>query len=561
MNLAYRYRGRSGVMSERGRSRVALATNTLREATFFRGTLADPLPLREGLGALHEVVVSDFRYHPKDRLAFKAWLEEQDRKFLRGLGLTRAEVRHRYGELEARLAELDASRLARMRPFFDARREYFEYAYQHQYELAFVLDPVVTIHPDELCFEAFSKDESSYARLATRYDVFRKVEAFECGTTNIDFSTGLHDQFDRMRTYRETAFDVDAGGFAATTGDVTHVEKKIEMPDSWVMGFLQVQSVMTMALVKLPVAPVDLFNVCRELRRRRARRSPRALRWELVPGERVRVVLEPWEKVIELSASAIWQGVKAQTIRTWGRDRLRTIARLLPIARTVDVYLAGFGMPSIYVLDLGNVIFTLALSGWTDNDWCSDAGKFDLLARRREVTADELAKVREELTHCRSGSPAALALATGLPLKTTQSALGYLCQVGQGMYDLGSGVFRHRELFLEPFEVKNVALLDKASESAEAKAARAIVESGEVRIIARRPVKDGFKVSGSARGAASGRMRPLIHVDRFGQLVTASCTCPRYHASKLTKGPCEHILALRLAHMKRVAEEGGAREE
>jgi len=64
-----------------------------------------------------------------------------------------------------------------------------------------------------------------------------------------------------------------------------------------------------------------------------------------------------------------FDGPKPLSVRTWGRDRLRTLARLLPLCRSVDVYLAGYGLPSVYVLDLGLVVFTLALSGWTDNDW------------------------------------------------------------------------------------------------------------------------------------------------------------------------------------------------
>jgi len=59
--------------------------HTLREATFLRGTLAQPLLFREALAALYDVVVSDFKYRPRDRSPFFAWLEEQDRQFLANL--------------------------------------------------------------------------------------------------------------------------------------------------------------------------------------------------------------------------------------------------------------------------------------------------------------------------------------------------------------------------------------------------------------------------------------------------------------------------------------------
>ena len=43
-------------------------------------------------------------------------------------------------------------------------------------------------------------------------------------------------------------------------------------------------------------------------------------------------------------------------------------------------------MPSFYVADLGEMSFTLGLSGWTTNNW-SEVGNFDLLAPRAEVDA------------------------------------------------------------------------------------------------------------------------------------------------------------------------------
>src|SRR5262249_3703165 len=149
-----------------------------------------------------------------------------------------------------------------------------------------LLDPVITVHPDELFFEAFSKDESTYARLGARYDVFERIDAFQCGTTNIDFSAKLAQDMDRIRSYRKTEFDIAAGGLEVKVGHLAaHKEKKIDLPDSWVNGFLQVQSTMAMGLTKLRVATIDMFNVIRFLRLHKAKKSPRALRYELVPGK------------------------------------------------------------------------------------------------------------------------------------------------------------------------------------------------------------------------------------------------------------------------------------
>src|SRR5262249_37080014 len=161
-------------------------------------------------------------------------------------------------QLEARLAELNAARTERLRPFYRARTDYFNYVYESAYERQYLFDPVVTVHDDEVSFEAFSRDESTYARLAAKYELFDDGKDFQCGTTNIDFSAKLHGELERMRKYRRTRFDVEPSGFTVTTdGEEGHKEKKIDLPDSWVMGFLQVHSTMSLGLTRFHMAPVD----------------------------------------------------------------------------------------------------------------------------------------------------------------------------------------------------------------------------------------------------------------------------------------------------------------
>ncbi len=557
-----RYAGRSAITSTLSKSRVQFATNTLRESAFFEGTLGQPLTFRDALAALYRVVVSDHKYRPRDRVEFKAWLEKQDREFLASLGVRSAEAKQKLERLEARRAELEASRRDRLAPFYRARRRYFEYAYYNEYEQYLILDPVITVHPDEVSFEAFSKDESTYARLSAKYPLFEEVREFSCGTTNIDFSLRLHHELERMRSYRRTRFEINASGFsvghASSDGqsEAGHREKKIDLPESWLNGFLQVHGVMSLGMTQLSLAPADLFNICRSLRRRKAKSSPRSLRYEFEPGKRPYAVLEPWEQIIPLTGAGIYEGPKPDSVRTWGRDRLQVLARMLPMARRIDVYLAGYGLPSFYVLDLGRVTFTLGLSGWTDNDWTGAVG-FDLLTRQQEVSASELITIYESLREHRFGSEKELALRTGLPRETCRSAASHLCGAGRAMVDLVSGAYRHRDLFSSPFTLKEAqkAVSQEAQDqNPDAKAARLIFEKGDARMIARRPVSTGYKLSGSVKGSDGQRVRPLLSVDFDSKILEATCTCSKYKHSKLTQGPCEHMLALRLIHMQLLEE-------
>jgi hypothetical protein len=558
MKMETQYTGKSGVESGLQASRVGFATNLLRQATYFQGEVARPLVLREALGALHGVVVSDLRYQPKDRLAFRAWLAEQDRQFLRGLQARSADAKAQLERVEAELEKLNARREERRRPFVAARTRYASYVFQNEVELQFLYDPVVTVHPDEVFFEAFSKDESSYARVGARRALFAGVDGLTCGTTNIDFSAALARQLDRMRSYRRTRLDVAPGGVDVTVDGEVHKEKKIELPETWVQGFHQVQSTMTMSLTSFDVTPLDLMNLLKALRRRKARTSPRALRFELIAGKRIRAVLEPWETPIELSTT--WRGEKDVVVRTWGRDRYHVLARLLPVARGARIHLAGLGLPSIIDVDLGDLSFTLALSGWTDNDWASGA-KFDLLTRRLDGTSSELLVVYAALQSARLATDVEVAQRTGLSIEKARSALSYLCQVGRAMFDLHASAYRHRDLFFDAFTAQQAeAAVSVVLEQNNPRAtiARAIFESDNVRIIARRPVSTGFKLSGSVLGPKGERVRPQLHVDGEGKIIEGSCTCAHHASHQLTQGPCEHLLALRLAHMRVVEQSDDA---
>src|SRR6185436_8979527 len=201
-----------------------------------------------------DVVVSDLRFKAKDKTAYKEWAAKQEIIDWDEIARQRAGNAGQLSALQAELTDLQKRSSQRMQPFYRARQKYFDWLYQKDRDTWFVLDPVITVHPDEIFFECFSQDESSYGRLGASYEVFQNVGTFACGTTNIDYSAALYDEFQKIRSYKTTKFLVDPSGFEVkTTGESEFKEVKIDLPDSWVRGFLQVNSAMT-----LPAHSFDL---------------------------------------------------------------------------------------------------------------------------------------------------------------------------------------------------------------------------------------------------------------------------------------------------------------
>jgi len=113
----YRYAGSSQVSESNAGSALSFVPDLLRPPTFFRGAVRDTLAFRETLSALHDVVVSDLRFKPKDRTNYLAWRAQQQDVDLIAVARDRAKIGEEIAELRAELAK--SAYLARVEGVFD----------------------------------------------------------------------------------------------------------------------------------------------------------------------------------------------------------------------------------------------------------------------------------------------------------------------------------------------------------------------------------------------------------------------------------------------------------
>ena len=541
MLFDYAYRGSSSVESSSSSTQMSFVPDAKREPTFFVAELRQKLEFREAISALHDVVVSDLRFKPKDKTAYKEWAAEREEIDWQEVAARREEVGGKIKVLQDELTDLRSRQSSRWKPFYEARQKYYSYLYKKSIDLWFILDPVITVHPDEVFFECFSEDESSYGRLGAKYEVFENIKDFACGTTNIDYSAALYDEFQKIRTYKTTKFEIDPSGFEVqTTNEDSFKEVKIDLPDSWVRGFLQVSSAMSLPTVSFDLHPLDIHNICTILRRHKEKASPRGMRYILKPNEPVKIIFEPWNFEITCARTR-FEGTESQEIRVWGRRRLLILERLISVAKKFTVHLLGTGLPSFYIADLGDLNFTLGLSGWTANDW-SSAGNFDLLAPRADVDTFTKRRVFDGLKETWFEKPEKLARKLDLDQATVLGALSAYAQAGRAIYDLEKGVYRVRELSRDPLPMDKLRFANEREESAT----RFLVQKA-VTISSRETKQDGFL---ELKGAVNDKEKIYecsLFIDRDERMRNATCNCNFFLQNKLFKGPCEHILALRMA--------------
>jgi hypothetical protein len=262
------------------------------------------------------------------------------------------------------------------------------------------------------------------------------------------------------------------------------------------------------------------------------------MRYVLTPGQPVKIVFEPWGIEVVCRRSE-YHGKDKEDIRVWGRRRLHILERLVPIANKFTVHLLGQGLPSFYVADLGDMTFTLGLSGWTANDW-STSGNFDLLAPRADVDDFTKRRVFEALKEKWLDTPDALGARIGLPRAAVLGALGQWTQAGRAMFDLAKGVYRVRELTREPLPMDKLRFSNPREEAAT----RLLRGNGVSSTM--RPMSDGgMELSGTVKDR-SHTHRVSLTIDADARMTRGECDCNYFKQNKLFKGPCEHLLALRM---------------
>lgn len=545
-------------LTDSGDLRLSVATELSRPGVSLDAQVKDSLAYARVMLALYEVVSSDLRTKQKDYTAYQKWvqeryLEELDSSMgaqlrrLPGLTQRRTVLKNRINEIAKEARPFESS--LETAEFFNARKKYYNWLWDHDKDAWMILDPVVSVHPDCVVFEVFSIDESSYGRVTVPMDKLDTFGEVAFGTTNVDYSRALANEIRRVRSYRPAFLSVNAGGVSVATGAGERLEKKIDLPPTWVRGFLQVQSAATFPGTNVTLSGSTVAEVLSALRRQREDAGPRSLKFVLEPGKKPTIIIEPWNITIAEPTHVFTEDFTGE-IRIWGRRRLLSLENLLPYAEKVEARLLGTGMPSYWTVFQKSHRFDLGLSGWTKNDW-SRSARFDLLAATKPVTDGDVAQAAQLLEKKLRLSPTELSAISDLAQDSAASALQRLCREGRAMYDLADGVYRWRQLL--PFPVP------EDESDARMNLARRIAASGGV--VFKKPGEDDEEEStfgtavtdetmerfrASVRGGESKRERKfnvVLDLDGDGRVRFAQCDCSFYRREKLRQGPCPHILA------------------
>ena len=482
----------------------------------------------------------------KDHSAYQEWVRGEYFKELPAVKAAAAiELPHIVGERERLQDEAQqlSRKAAELMPRHDAfgyqRRAFWQWLLTHNREAWYVLDPIVSVQPDATFFEAFSRDESLYARVRVPSDALETDAELQPGTTNIDFSIALERELSRTRTYRPLHLTVGASSVGVATNVSSIVERKIDLPETWVRGLVEVQAALALAPVEVTVSSGMVADVIARIESERELHGPRALLFHLVPGAPVSIEVQPWGETFTDPLSR-FDGTEERTIKVWGRRRLGVLGDLLAHVDTVTIHLIDDGMPTFWSVAIDDVGLTIGLSGWSSQDWAGRA-RFSAMIPASMAEPQVVAQAAALLRTKGNLAPDDVASELNVTPAQARSVLQRLCVAGKAMYDADLRRYRWRALFPQlDLEADTDAGREERKGVELARKNAVAIESDELSVEGVRRVKS--RISDGERESSV-----VLESDIDGRVTYAQCDCSHFRYHKMRQGPCRHIVATNIA--------------
>lgn len=534
---------KSTSMTKGGNSVIGFGVDLNRDPVFLSSSVKNSVDFSKAMLALGRVVRFTSEFKRKDHSTYQAWVQGQYAKEaepeLEKNKLYREKLESDIKNLEKERTRLDSilNKISiiriKFKDFSIQQRKYWDWLLENDRDLWVVLDPIVSVQEKSTYFEAFSQDESVYVVVELPHEQLEDSSQIRLGTTNIDFGLHLEREFSRIRHYRPLTLTIGKQSVSISTDVSQAIEKKIELPESWIEGLVQVSAAQILPATKLNLSPMFVGQIISKLESIRERTGPRSLKFKLSLRQPIKVIIEPWG--IELIDFNNYPDVSSDLeIRIWGRRRLSLLKQLLSTADSVTVSLLGDGMPSFWTVRNSDIKTTFGFSGWNSLDWSKKIQFSALLP----IENFEHSVIENALTLIKSTQRVDFdQIVKSLNLKPTQALalVQNLAFNGKVMYLADEDRYVYRELVPGWQPDRNLGLEERRGiEFANQKdyfssINRTIMEN---KFIAEAKTKNGLAT--------------IIHRDQDLRIIYAQCSCSYFSFNKLRLGPCRHIVALGL---------------
>ena len=274
----------------------------------------------------------------------------------------------------------------------------------------------------------------------------------------------------------------------------------------WLKGFVEIQSYQSRMESRVRLNKIETLRFLRSIPRSTIAKT---VYW-----------IVPTATALRLS-----QREAPNSLRVAGIERLRLLDDLAPLADGLTVFADARGEATEWQLHFGPLTFHLALSAEV---WRGFSGEGQALNDLASKDRDRLLNLVKGLLKWQAEiRPTEFALNWKTSPDELRQAFALLGSRGLVGYDLGRNAYFHREL---PFDLSLIEAMHP-----RLKNARKLIDAGGIRILKQTAKLIEAEVPGSD---VTHRVRLSDAGDR--------CTCPWHAKHQGARGPCKHMLAVKI---------------
>lgn len=367
-----------------------------------------------------------------------------------------------------------------------------------------MLDPVITASASMFRFEGFSGCCGAYVQVAIPPNAIDG--AFVCrGTTNVDFNDPMRAALTRLSDRQEAALSVGADAVTLVQGSDKIVEKKVKLPSRWIRSFCE--SHIYQGRLK-PFATLDAQQT-----RQFMQETPRA-------APRRPLFLESRAGGARWSTSAL-----KGSIRIGGAHRVSILEPLTRQPARLEIWADESSCVTGWVVENASGRLLMMLSPEVERGFSGEGQALEGLA---DVDAyNRITLIRAQLKWQDQLALGELSHNSGVAEAEIRRLLSVLGTQGVVGFDLAAQSYFHREL---PYAQDDIEKFQ-----GRLRGARGLKDSSGVTLVAESEQERVFEVRSE---------ESVYRVTIQGE--ESRCTCPWYGKHRGQRGPCKHVLAVRL---------------
>ncbi|RFM37017.1 SWIM zinc finger family protein [Chitinophaga silvisoli] len=373
------------------------------------------------------------------------------------------------------------------------------------FQMALMRDPIATAGNEKLRFEGFSHCAGIYARVDVLPDAI-DGEFPANGTVNVDFNQPMINALASVGKQGQMRLHIGAAAISVqTTASKKVVERKVPLPLKWMKGLTSVQVFLSAS------EQVHTFNQLQAMQLFKSipAGQPKADHYLILRGNKP--MFSPAK-----AANALCVG---------GVHRLKLLEPLLPLANELRVFAGPDQQSTTWHLYFGDVRFSFSLSR---ECWRGFSGEGAALESLIADVPDEWLDAMNKYSHANQEfNPALMALKENIHFDKVDNLTGRMAAMGLLGYDLDERQFFYRRL---PFRQSRILQLNPRMKDAEK-----LLEEDKVVILENTGSRVNARVEGSG-------MQHTVVIDQD----KARCTCTWFAKHQGDRGPCKHILAVKI---------------